>query len=101
MSRSSSNGMFERRVVVRAVMRESAEHPAQRVAQLAIEIDERLQDFRPDAQIVGVIRAATQRRRMSAPDSAITFCGATTLPSDFDILRPFSSSTKPCVSTAS
>ena len=28
-------------------------------------------------------------------------CGDTTLPSDFDILRPCSSTTKPCVSTAS
>src|SRR4029079_9991645 len=38
---------------------------------------------------------------MSAPDCLITACGAVTLPSDFDILRPFSSSTKPCVSTTS
>ena len=40
-------------------------------------------------------------RRMSAPDCLITSCGAVTLPSDFDILRPFSSSTKPWVSTTS
>src|SRR5262249_19063282 len=40
-------------------------------------------------------------RRMSAPDCLITSCGAVTLPSDFDILRPSSSSTKPCVSTTS
>ena len=38
---------------------------------------------------------------MSAPDFFITSCGATTLPSDFDIFCPFSSSTKPCVSTTS
>src|SRR3954463_2794948 len=38
---------------------------------------------------------------MSAPELLITSCGAVTLPSDFDILRPASSSTKPCVSTAS
>ena len=38
---------------------------------------------------------------MSAPDSLITFCGSTVLPSDFDILRPFSSSVKPWVSTTS
>ena len=38
---------------------------------------------------------------MSAPDCLITSCGAVTLPSDFDILRPCSSSTKPCVSTTS
>ena len=36
-------------------MRERAEHPAHRVAQLAIGFDEGLQDFRADAQIVGVI----------------------------------------------
>ena len=40
-------------------------------------------------------------RRMSAPDCFITSCGATVLPSDFDILRPCSSSTKPWVSTTS
>src|SRR3984957_3856346 len=38
---------------------------------------------------------------MSAPDCAMTFCGSTVLPIDFDILRPFSSSVKPCVSTTS
>ena len=29
----------------------------------------------------------------------MTFCGAITLPSDLDILRPFSSTVKPWVST--
>ena len=38
---------------------------------------------------------------MSAPDCLMTSCGAMTLPSDFDILCPSSSSTKPCVSTMS
>src|SRR3954468_14287758 len=38
---------------------------------------------------------------MSAPESFMTSCGAVTLPVDFDILRPCSSSTKPCVSTTS
>src|ERR1700682_1966582 len=38
---------------------------------------------------------------MSAPDCAMTFCGSTVLPIDFDILRPFSSSVKPWVSTIS
>ncbi len=42
----------------------------------------------------------THRRRMSAPYSSVTFCGAITLPSDLLILRPCSSSVKPCVSTA-
>ena len=40
-------------------------------------------------------------RRMSAPDCLMTSCGNTWLPSDFDILRPSSASTKPCVSTTS
>src|SRR3954462_2356508 len=40
-------------------------------------------------------------RRISAPDCLMTSCGAVPLPSDFDILRPPSSSTKPCVSTTS
>ncbi len=40
-------------------------------------------------------------RKMSAPDCLMTSCGAVTLPVDFDILRPCSSSTKPCVSTTS
>ena len=30
----------------------------------------------------------------------MTFCGSIVLPSDFDIFRPFSSTVKPCVSTA-
>src|SRR5271163_2167309 len=38
---------------------------------------------------------------MSAPESLITSCGEVTLPSDFDILCPLSSSTKPWVNTAS
>ena len=38
---------------------------------------------------------------MSAPDCLITSCGATALPSDFDILRPCSSSVKPWVTTTS
>ena len=42
----------------------------------------------------------THRRRMSAPYLSLTSCGAVTLPSDLDILRPCSSITKPCVSTA-
>jgi hypothetical protein len=40
-------------------------------------------------------------RKMSAPEFLIASCGATVLPSDFDILRPFSSSTKPWVITTS
>src|SRR6185503_7998354 len=36
----------------------------------------------------------------SAPSVLSTCCGAMTLPSDFDILRPCSSTVKPCVSTA-
>ena len=89
-----------RRVLARE-MRERAQHPADGVAQLAIGIDRGLQDLRADAQVVGIVGRATQRRRMSAPDCLITSCGAMTLPSDFDILRPSSSRTKPCVSTTS
>ena len=43
---------------------------------------------------------ATHRRSTSAPSVLMTFCGRMTLPSDFDILRPFSSTVNPCVSTA-
>src|SRR5690606_39526982 len=35
----------------------------------------------------------------SAPSVSDTFCGAITLPSDFDIFRPLPSTTKPCVSS--
>src|SRR3989338_11320537 len=42
----------------------------------------------------------THRRRISAPRLSFTSCGATTLPSDLDILRPFSSTTKPWVSSS-
>src|SRR4030095_749416 len=43
---------------------------------------------------------ATHRRRISAPSVSDTFCGATTLPLDFDILRPSPSTVKPCVKSA-
>ena len=36
-------------------MRQRAQHPAHGVAQFAIGLDEGLQDFAPDAQIVGII----------------------------------------------
>ncbi len=39
-------------------MREIAEHPAHGVAQLAVGVDRGLEDFRADAQIVGVVRGA-------------------------------------------
>ena len=39
-------------------MRQRAEHPADGVAQLAIGLDIGLEDFRPDAQVVGVIGRA-------------------------------------------
>ena len=39
-------------------MREIAQHPAQRVAQLAIGLDGGFEDFRADAQIVGIIGGA-------------------------------------------
>ena len=51
--------------------------------------------------MVPVSLAITHRRRISAPSRPQTSWGATVLPSDLDILRPCSSSTKPCVSTAS
>src|SRR6185369_5772740 len=43
--------------------------------------------------------AETHRRRMSAPNFLMTSSGATTLPTDLLILRPWPSSTKPWVST--
>ena len=43
---------------------------------------------------------ATHSRRISAPSVSETFCGAITLPTDFDILRPAPSTTKPWVSSA-
>jgi hypothetical protein len=87
---------------VLAEMGERAEHPADGVAQLAIGLDEGLQDLLADAQIVGIIGcAATQRRRMSAPESLMMSCGAVTLPFDFDIFSPFSSRQKPWVRTMS
>jgi hypothetical protein len=82
-------------------MGERAEHPAHGVAQLAIGLDEGLEDLLADAQIVGIIGGATQRRRMSAPESLMMSCGAVTLPFDFDIFSPFSSRQKPWVRTMS
>src|SRR5208337_4121943 len=42
----------------------------------------------------------TQRRKISTPNLAATSSGAVALPRDLDIFRPFSSLTKPWVSTA-
>ena len=44
--------------ILDAEVHEVAEHPADGVAQLAIGIDRGLDDFRPDADVVGVIRRA-------------------------------------------
>jgi hypothetical protein len=41
----------------------------------------------------------THSRMISAPSVSATFCGAITLPSDLLILRPWPSTTKPCVSS--
>ena len=69
---------------------------------LAVGLDIGLQDFRRRcADRPHSPTEQTHIRRMSAPYCLITSCGATTLPSDFDILRPSSASTKPCVSTTS
>ena len=79
-----------------------AEHPADRVAQLAIGLDGVLQDFGADALVVGIVGGADpEPQDIGAGIASMTFCGSTVLPSDFDILRPFSSSVKPWVSTTS
>jgi hypothetical protein len=41
----------------------------------------------------------THKRRISAPRLSATSWGEMTLPSDFDILRPWPSIVKPCVTT--
>ncbi len=83
-------------------MRERAEHPAHGVAQLAIGLDVGLQDLRADAQVVGIVRGAhPQAQDVGAGLLDDVLRRDLTLPSDFDILRPSSSSTKPWVSTTS
>ena len=59
-------------------------------------------DPRKDRKIVIsrlVSTEATHRRTISAPRFLITFCGATTLPFDFDIFSPLASTVKPWVNT--
>ena len=58
MSRSNSleRGEVDGVVFLR-VMRERAEHPADRVAQLAVIVADGLEDFRADALVVGIIDA--------------------------------------------
>jgi hypothetical protein len=73
------------------------QHETDRVAQAAIGVDIGLDDVLADAQIFGEVGAS---RRISAPFLSAMTCGASVLPSDFDILRPWSSMTKPWVSTA-
>ena len=45
------------------------------------------------------VPVARVKRRASHPCSSMTLSGSTTLPSDLDIFRPFSSLTKPCRNT--
>ena len=95
--------LLDRDAVLRPEMREVAEHPAQRVAQLAIGLDDVLEDLRAEADVVGVVGGAhPQAQDVGAVTACITSCGEMTLPSDFDILSaPFSSRMKPWVSTTS
>ena len=50
--------LIERHRLVALVVMQRAEHPADRVAQLAIGLDHVLQDFRADALIVGIVGGA-------------------------------------------
>ena len=77
-----------------------AQNPAQGVAQAAVSSACCLRISGPMRRSSDVSEFITQRRRMSAPYLSLTSCGAVTLPSDFDILRPCSSSTKPSVTMA-
>ena len=51
--------LLERDAVLVAEMREAAEHPADGVAQLAVGLDGGLEDFRADAQVVGIVGRRT------------------------------------------
>ena len=82
-------------------MRERAQHPADRIAQFLIGLAESRENFFPDPQIVGIIRSRDPEAQNIGAESSMTVCGAVTLPTDFDIFRPFSSKTKPWVRTAS
>ena len=71
---------------------QAAQHPAQRVAQPAIQFGLLLEDFRADAQILGGVgHHHPQAQNIDAELVSRPPPGATTLPSDFDILRPCSS----------
>ena len=88
--------------LVRREAGEIAEEIAQGVAQAAIDFGLVFQDIGTDAQILGVIgRHDPEPQDVGAADAAPRPAATTALPEDFDILRPSSSSTKPCVSTAS
>ena len=47
--------VLELDALARVQVRQRAEHPAQRVAQLAVGVDEGVEDLRADAQVVGVV----------------------------------------------
>ena len=55
MKRSSSGMLSGGDAVLVAEMVQRAEHPADRVAQLAVGLDEGLEDLRADAQVVGIV----------------------------------------------
>ena len=82
-------------------MRERAEHPADRVAELAVGIDVGLEDLRPDAQVLRIVGGDHPEPQDVGARLRDHLLRRHLLPSDFDILRPSSAMTKPCVSTAS
>ena len=76
------------------------EQEAQRVADLAVRLGDP-GDRSPSENGMSSRKStdATQSRSASAPYLLATSIGETTLPSDFDILRPDASRTWPCVTT--
>ena len=81
--------------------RGSTQQIPERVADLAVGLDHPRQDLVARSGLPRDSRPSpTQSRRISAPLCLITSCGSMALPSDFDIFRPCSSTTKPWVMTS-
>jgi len=72
---------------------EIAEHVADRVADLAIGVGDLAQDLIRDLDVVAVILAGDPEAEDLAPNFSMTSPGATTLPTDLDIFRPWPSTT--------
>ena len=68
------------------------------IAHAPVGIGHALEDFVGDIHLAAIVGCRRPQPQHVGAQRIDHFCGATTLPSDFDILRPWASTVKPWVS---